>query len=94
MCVALFQNYSLMKTTEKFSRKIVLAKSQVARVEVCRKSWLKQLMVAISTRASVPAGSSLQNSRTNLVDLPNNTRSFKEFTKITTKARLIRVLKK
>jgi hypothetical protein len=61
-----------------FYEKIVLAKGQGARVEICRKSWLKQLRVAISTRASVPIGSSPQNSRTNFVDLPNNTRSLKK----------------
>jgi hypothetical protein len=56
MCVALFQNsFSLMKTAEKnFHEKIVLAKGQGVRVEIRRKSWLKQLRVAISTRASMP----------------------------------------
>jgi hypothetical protein len=77
-----------------FHEKFILAKGQGARAEICRKSWLKQLRVAISTRASVPTGSSPQNLRTNFVDLPNNTRSFKEFTKISTKARLIRVFEK
>jgi hypothetical protein len=72
MCVALFQNYSsLMKTPKEFfQEKIVLAKGLGARVEIRRKSWLKQLEVAISTRASMPRGSSPQNSRTNFVDLP------------------------
>jgi hypothetical protein len=55
-----------------FHKKIVLAKGQGARVEIRKKSWLKQLRVAISTRASMPRGSSPQNSRTNFVDLPNN----------------------
>jgi cobalamin biosynthesis protein CbiG len=77
-----------------FHEKNVLARGQGARVEIRRKSWLKQLRVAISTSESVPTGSSPQNSRTNFVDLPKNTRSFKEFTKIATKARLIRVLEK
>jgi hypothetical protein len=74
MCVALFQNsLSLMKITEKiFMKKIVLAKGQGARVGIRRNSWLKQLRVAVSTRASMPRGSSPQNSRTNFVDLPNN----------------------
>jgi 16S rRNA U1498 N3-methylase RsmE len=66
------KTFSLMKTAEKFfHKKIVLAKGQGARVEIRRKSWLKQLKVAISTRASMPRGSSPQNSRTNFVDLPN-----------------------
>jgi hypothetical protein len=61
-----------MKTAEKFfHEKIVLVKGQEARVEFRRKSWLKQLKVAISTRASMPRGSSPQNLRTNFVDLPN-----------------------
>jgi cobalamin biosynthesis protein CbiG len=42
-----------------FHEKIVLAKGQGACVEICRKSWLKKLRVAISTGASVPTGSSL-----------------------------------
>jgi hypothetical protein len=77
-----------------FHEKIVLAKGQGAPVEIRRKSLLKQLRVAISTRASVPRESSPQNSRTNFVNLPNYIRSFKEFTKISTKARLIRVFEK
>jgi hypothetical protein len=66
-------NYaSLMKTVEKLvTKKFVLAKGQGARVELRTKSWLKQLRVAISTGASMPRGSSPQNSRTNFVDLPN-----------------------
>jgi hypothetical protein len=55
-----------------FHEKIVLAKGQGARVGIRRNSWLKQLRVAVSTRASMPRGSSPQNSRTNFVDLPNN----------------------
>jgi hypothetical protein len=39
-----------------FHEKIVLAKRQGAHVEICGKLWLKQLRVAISTRASVPTG--------------------------------------
>jgi hypothetical protein len=56
MCVSLFQNSSsLMKTAEEFfHEKTVLAKGLGARVEIRRKSWLKQLEVAISTRASMP----------------------------------------
>jgi hypothetical protein len=80
-----------MKTAEEFfHEKIVLAKGLGARVEIRRKSWLKQRKVAISTRASMPRGSSPQNSRTNFVDLPNIL-SFKEFAKISTKACLIKV---
>jgi hypothetical protein len=41
-------------------------KGQGARMKIHRKSWLKQLKVAVSTKASMPSGSSPQNSRTNL----------------------------
>jgi hypothetical protein len=51
-------------------------KGQGARVKIRRKSWLKQLKVAVSTKASMPSGSSPQNSRTNFVDLH---RSFYNF---------------
>jgi hypothetical protein len=80
MCAALFQNFaSLMKTVEKLvTKKFVLAKGQGARVELRRKSWLKQLRVAISTKASMPRELSPQNSRTNFVDL-SEIQSFKEF---------------
>jgi hypothetical protein len=58
-----------MQIAEKFFyKKIVLAKGQGDRVEIRRKSRLKQLRVAISTRASMPSESSPQNSRTNFVD--------------------------
>jgi hypothetical protein len=60
-----------------FREKNRSAKRQGARLEIRRKPWLKQLRVAISTRASVPAGSSPQNSRTNFVDFTSNTRSLK-----------------
>jgi hypothetical protein len=51
-----------------FHDKIVLAKGKGARVEIPRKSRLKQLRVAISTRASMPSGLSPQNLRKNFVD--------------------------
>jgi hypothetical protein len=73
MSVALFQNLFLnANCRKKFHDKIVLAKWQGARVEIRRKSRLKQLRVAISTSASMPSGSSPQNSRTNFADLRNN----------------------
>jgi hypothetical protein len=50
----------------------VLIKGQGARVKIRRKSWLKQLRVAVSTKASMPSGSSPQNSKTNFVDLRHN----------------------
>jgi hypothetical protein len=52
-----------------FRDEYVLLKGQVARVRIRRKSWFKQLRVAVSTKASMPSGSSPQNSRTNFVDL-------------------------
>jgi hypothetical protein len=55
-----------------FRDKNILIKGQGARVEIRRKTWLKQLRVAISTKASMPSGSSPQNSRRNFVDLRHN----------------------
>jgi hypothetical protein len=55
-----------------FREKNILIKGQGARVEIRRKSWLKQLRVAVSTKASMPSGSSPQNSRNNFVDLRHN----------------------
>jgi hypothetical protein len=55
-----------------FRDKDVLIKGQGARVEIRRKTWLKQLRVAVSTKASMPSGSSPQNSRANFVNLRHN----------------------
>jgi hypothetical protein len=56
-----------------FRDKNVLIKGQGACVKVHRKkSWLKQLRVAVSTEASMPSGSSPQNLRKNFVDLRHN----------------------
>jgi hypothetical protein len=63
-----------MKT---FRDEYVPLKRQGARMRIRRKSWLKQLRVAISTRASVPSGSSPQNSQTNFVDLLHSICDFK-----------------
>jgi hypothetical protein len=52
-----------------FHDEYVMLKGQGARVKICRKLWLKQLRVAVSTKASMPSGSSSQNSQTNFVDL-------------------------
>jgi hypothetical protein len=52
-----------------FRDEYVLLKGQGARVKIRRKLWLKQLRVAVSTKASMPSGSSPQNSQTNYVDL-------------------------
>jgi hypothetical protein len=60
-----------------FRDEYVLSKRQGARVKIRRKSWLKQLRVAVSTRASVPIGSSPQNSQTNFVDLHHSICNFK-----------------
>jgi hypothetical protein len=60
-----------------FRDEYVPLKRQGARMRIRRKSWLKQLRVAISTGASVPSGSSPQNSRTNFVDLHHITCNFK-----------------
>jgi hypothetical protein len=69
-----------------FRDKIVLIKGQGAHAEIRRKSQLKQLRVAISTKASMPSGSSPQNSRTNFVDLRNNGSSFQKCMKISPKS--------
>jgi hypothetical protein len=50
-----------------------------------RKSWLKQLRVAVSTGASLPVGSSPQNSKTNFVDLRDDGSNFQKLTKISLK---------
>jgi hypothetical protein len=60
-----------------FRDEYVPLKRQGARMRIRRKSWLKQLRVAISTRASVPSGSSPQNSQTNFVDLLHSICDFK-----------------
>jgi hypothetical protein len=52
-----------------FRDEYVPLKRQGVRVKIRRKSWLKQLRVAISTRASVPSKSSPQNSQANFVNL-------------------------
>jgi cAMP phosphodiesterase len=62
----------------KFCRdEYVPLKRQGARVKIRTKLWLNQLRVAISTRASVPSGSSPQNLQTNFVDLHHITCNFK-----------------
>jgi hypothetical protein len=52
-------------------------KRQGARVKIHRKYWLKQLRVAVTTRASAPSGSSPQNSQANFVDLHHINCDFK-----------------
>jgi hypothetical protein len=74
--MSLFKNF-LAEIHEVFHDEYVLLKRQGARVKIRRKSWLKQLRVAISTRASVPSRSSPQNSQTNFVDLHHITCNFK-----------------
>jgi hypothetical protein len=46
-------------------------------VKVHRRSWLKQLRIAVSTVAIMPSGLSPQNSQTNFVDLHLSIRNFK-----------------
>jgi hypothetical protein len=73
MCKELPTDFSLAQIFEKFFRdNIVLIKKQGACAEIRRQSWLKQLRVAVSTKASLPIGSSPQNSKTNFVDLRND----------------------
>jgi hypothetical protein len=68
-----------------FRDRNVLIKGQGARVKIRRKSWLKQLRVAVSTKASMPSGSSPQNSRINFVNLRHNIWSFQKLAKISQK---------
>jgi hypothetical protein len=68
-----------------FRNEYVLLKGQGARVKIRRKSWLKQLRVAVSTKASMPSRSSPQNSRTNFVDLRRDIWNFKKVAKISQK---------
>jgi hypothetical protein len=46
-------------------------------VKIHRQSWLKQLRVAVSTRASVPASQVHKIRKTNFVDLRHITYDFK-----------------
>jgi hypothetical protein len=59
-------------------------------VKNSRKSWLKQLRVAVSTGASLPVGSSPQNSKANFVDLHDDGSNFQKLTKISPKGILDR----
>jgi hypothetical protein len=60
-----------------FHDEYVPLKRQGARVKIRRKSWLKQLRFAVSTRASMPSGSSPQNLQTSFVDLHHSICNFK-----------------
>jgi hypothetical protein len=74
--MSLFKNF-WQRLTKIFRDEHVSVKRQGAQMRIRRKSWLKQLRVAISTRASVPSGSSPQNSQTNFFDLLHNIGDFK-----------------
>jgi hypothetical protein len=76
MYMSLFKIF-WQRLTKIFRDEYVSSKRQGARMRIRKKSWLKQLRVAISTRASVPSGSSPQNSQTNFVDLVHNFCNFK-----------------
>jgi hypothetical protein len=54
-------------------------------VKNSRKSWLKQLRVAVSTGASLPVASSPQISKANFVDLRDVGSNFEKLTKISPK---------
>jgi hypothetical protein len=69
-----------------FCDNIVVRKEQGARAENRGKSWLKQLRIAVSTEASLPVGSSPQNSKTNFVDLSDDGWNFQKLTKISPKS--------
>jgi hypothetical protein len=56
-------DFYLVRIVESYLNIIVVRKGQGARSENRRKPWLKQLRVAISTEASLPVGSSPQNSK-------------------------------
>jgi hypothetical protein len=58
MCKELPTDFSLSVNCWKIFRdNIVVTKEQGAHAEIRRKSWLKQLRVAVSTKASLPIGS-------------------------------------
>jgi hypothetical protein len=65
-------DFYLVKIVESYLNIIIVRKGQGARSGNRRKPWLKQLRVAVSTEASLPVGSSPQNSKTNFVDLRNS----------------------
>jgi hypothetical protein len=69
---------------------IVVRKGQGARAKNRRQSRLKQLRVAVSTGASLPIGSSPQNSKTNFVDLRDDGSNFQKLTNISPKSVLDR----
>jgi hypothetical protein len=71
-------DFYLVKIVESYLNIIIVRKGQGARSENRRKPWLKQLRVAVSTEASLPVGSSPQNSKTNFVDLRNSSRSLQK----------------
>jgi hypothetical protein len=60
-----------------FRDEYVPLKRQGARVKIHSKSWLKQLRVAVSTKESMPSGSSPQNSQKNFDDLHLSICNFK-----------------
>jgi hypothetical protein len=65
--------FSLTQIDENFSRqKCSDKRARGSRKNSKKKSWLKQLRVAVSTKASMPSVSSPQNSKTNFVDLRRN----------------------
>jgi hypothetical protein len=79
-----------VKCRKVFCDNIVVRKGQGAHAKNRRKSWLKQLRVAISTGASLPDGSSPQNSKTNFVDLRDDGSNFQKLMKISPKGVLDR----
>jgi hypothetical protein len=79
-----------VKCQKVFRDNVVVRKGQGARAKNRRKSWLKQLKVAISTGESLPDGSSPQNSKTNFVDLCDDGSNFQKLTNITPKGVLDR----
>jgi hypothetical protein len=81
MYMSLFKIF-WQRLTKIFRDEYVSLKRQGARMRIRKKSWLKQLRVAISTRASVPSGSSPQNSQTNFVDLLHSICNFKTRSKV------------
>jgi hypothetical protein len=75
-----------------FHDKNVLIKGQGARVEIRRKSWLKQLRVAVSTKASMPSGSSPQIGEQILSTCVTAFEVFKNLRRFLQKACLIKIL--
>jgi hypothetical protein len=84
------QGKETVKLIARAHRNPLMGKGQGARTKNRRQSRLKQLRVAVSTGASLLVGSSPQNSKTNFVDLRDDSSNFQKLTNISPKSVLDR----